>query len=130
MHATVMKLTFVRSNNALCAHVLIAAIIFVCTALLAGIEWSLLVLAAVAPFVWMEGRNSIPTLWWDATSDCWYDADRNAINVSAFRLAPGIVGMRLGSNTRGVKNYWVWPDSADVQTLWLLRRALIGSELG
>ncbi|MGJ8524834.1 hypothetical protein LMG33818_000542 [Halomonadaceae bacterium LMG 33818] len=106
-----------------------AAVILVCTVLLAGIEWGVLVLAAVLPFVWMDGRTRIPALWWDAISDCWYDADQNAINVSAFRLAPGIVGMRLGSKNSGVKNYWVWPDSADAQTLWMLRRALMGTEL-
>gem|GEM_PF-4954260 len=86
-------------------------------------------MSAIVPFVWMEGRIRMPTLWWDETSDSWYDVNRNAINVSVFRMAPGIIGMRLGSKNSGVKNYWVWPDSADAQTLWMLRRALMSTEL-
>lgn len=120
MPATVTKLTFVPSRWGLIFHALIA---LSAPALLAQhISWWVAVPVGMVlcMLAWREVQRVPPSLVWDAAKECWYDSARSAVDVRVFRLGPRLIGLKCGG-----KRYWVWPDSCDPSSLWILKRALL-----
>ncbi|WP_150123515.1 hypothetical protein [Halotalea alkalilenta] len=114
-----MRSTFVPSRLALAAHLGIASLIAL--ALWFWLDWRLGLLAwsGLCWLGWYETRRVPPALRWSTLRSCWQDEREREVDIVAFRLAPLVIGLKIDGRV-----FWLWPDSADGETLWRLRRRL------